>query len=126
MDYDLVINYRPGLLHIMPDALSRMFTDSYANEKTVWGTVLNVRFIRNFESLSSPSDFLCQQAIDAITPVHVHSQRHRVNEYSRVGEEEREKDERANEKEIDEKPLEQEEYTDLEHTRRMRVRENNK
>lgn len=45
IDYDLVINYRPGILHIVPDALSRMFTSVYTDQSIAWGTVPNVRLI---------------------------------------------------------------------------------
>ena len=31
LDYDLSIMYRPGVLHVIPDALSRMYMSSYAN-----------------------------------------------------------------------------------------------
>ena len=84
MDYDLVINYRPGLLHIVPDALSRMYTNAYNDENKVWGTVPNLEFINNFAKISSPSDFLCQQSINDITPLHVLRKRHEPT--SKVGE----------------------------------------
>jgi len=87
MDYDLIINYRPGLLHIVPDALSRMFTSVYSDSSIAWGTVPNVRFIDQFRPLSSPCDYLCQQSIDAITPVKVLRRRHVSSD--KVGEEAR-------------------------------------
>ena len=31
LDYDLTIKYRPGILHVVPDALSRMYMSSYDN-----------------------------------------------------------------------------------------------
>ena len=76
MDYDLIINYRPGLMHILPDALSRMFQVAYAEPATVWGTVPNVRFLDAYNSFSSPSDVLCAQSIADITPIKVLRKRH--------------------------------------------------
>ena len=68
MDYDLIINYRPGLMHILPDALSRMFKVAYTDPATTWGTLSNVRFLEAYDAFASPSDILCAQSIDAITP----------------------------------------------------------
>ena len=72
LDYDLTIKYRPGVLHVIPDALSRMYMSSYSDAAETWGTHSNVRIIDDFSKSSSPSDFMCQQSIDAIrtsTPV---------------------------------------------------------
>lgn len=77
MDYDLIITYRPGILHILPDALSRMFTSTYDDDSVTWGTVPNVRFLDNFAHNSKSSDFICQQSIDDVTPVKVLTKRHR-------------------------------------------------
>ena len=80
MDYDLTIHYRPGLLHIIPDALSRMYAATYSNPKLVWGTMDNITIMNNFNNVSSPSDFLCQQSLDAIQPMSAVSKRHKVND----------------------------------------------
>jgi hypothetical protein len=42
LDYDLTIKYRPGVLHVVPDALSRMFMSTYSNNRDVWGTHSNI------------------------------------------------------------------------------------
>ena len=66
LGYDLTIKYRPGILHIIPDALSRMYLHSYKNDNEVWGTHTNIHFIESSQQNLSPSDFLCQQSISSI------------------------------------------------------------
>ena len=45
--------YRPGILHVVPDALSRMYSASYYQNEDVWGTHDNIRLIRDsFKELS--------------------------------------------------------------------------
>jgi transposase InsO family protein len=78
LDYDLVIKYRPGLLHVIPDALSRMYACTYQNEDVVWGTRSNIQILSDFSSISSPSDSLCQQSLDEIKPLASIKKRHRV------------------------------------------------
>ena len=78
MDYVLIINYRPGLLHVLPDALSRMFKEAYADPNLPWGTVPNVRFLDAFDKFASPSDILCKQSLESITPIKVIRKRHAV------------------------------------------------
>ena len=78
MDYDLKIQYRPGILHVIPDALSRMYVATYGDTNTTWGTHNNISFINNFNAVSSPSDFLCQQSLSEIKPMAVVKKRHRV------------------------------------------------
>ena len=46
LNYDLKIKYRPGVLHVIPDAISRMYANAYVN-KLVWGTVSNIKFLDN-------------------------------------------------------------------------------
>lgn len=77
-DYDLIIKYRPGIMHILPDALSRMYKRAYEDPDTVWGTLDNVRILADFSKVSSPSDYVCQQSIDEITPIKVLKKRHQV------------------------------------------------
>ena len=64
LDYDLRILYRPGVLHVIPDALSRMYMSTYSDSVDTWGTHDNIRILADFSRVSSPSDFLCQQSID--------------------------------------------------------------
>src|SRR5207302_11230259 len=47
------------------------------NVKT-WGTHSNIRILENFGKHASPSDFLCQQSIDAIQPLKVVRKRHQI------------------------------------------------
>ena len=67
----------------MPDALSRMYLATYRMSDSptasgTWGVQDNITILENFNMVSSPSDFLCQQSLDAIkTPVIV-SRRHRA------------------------------------------------
>jgi hypothetical protein len=69
LGYDLTIKYRPGILHIVPDALSRMFSTAYEDTRTIWGTHNNIHFIDIAKlKLNSPSDFLCQQSISSSKP----------------------------------------------------------
>ena len=78
LDYDLLIKYRPGLLHVIPDALSRMYACTYQSEDVVWGTRSNIQILNDFSSISSPSDSLCQQSLDDIKPLSSIKKRHRV------------------------------------------------
>ena len=68
LGYDLTIKYRPGILHIIPDALSRMYMHSYKDNEAVWGTHTNIHFIESSYKSLSPSDFLCQQSISQVKP----------------------------------------------------------
>ena len=78
LNYDLTIKYRPGMHHLVPDALSRLYAYSYQDDKTVWGIHDNIRFIEDSQKCLSPSDFLCQQSIDQVkTPTTV-NKRHRM------------------------------------------------
>lgn len=76
LDYDLTIKYRPGILHVIPDALSRMYMSAYTDTTCVWGTQSNVKIIDSFGAGSSPSDFLCQQSIGEIKPPKPTRRRH--------------------------------------------------
>ena len=66
LNYDLTIKYRPGILHVAPDALSRMYTMAYQDEDVAWGTLSNIRFIDAHATSLSPSDMLCEQSISDI------------------------------------------------------------
>ena len=68
MNYDLTIKYRPGIMHIVPDALSRMYAGAYADKHVAWGTHDNIHFVKSSQQHLSPSDVLCQQSIDEIVP----------------------------------------------------------
>ena len=85
LDYDLNIIYRPGILHVIPDALSRMYMSAYADNVDTWGVHDNIRILNAFNKSASPSDFLCQQSIDAIKPPTVVKKRHQATATSRSG-----------------------------------------
>ena len=85
LDYDLTIMYRPGVLHVIPDALSRMYMSSYADNVSTWGTHDNIRIIDAFAKSASPSDFLCQQSLDAIKEPRAVRKRHQLTATSRSG-----------------------------------------
>ena len=70
LDYDLLIQYRPGVLHVVPDALSRMYASAYVDENKVWGIVDNITFLHTLDDKAtfSPSDFLCEESLAQIKP----------------------------------------------------------
>ena len=84
LDYDLVIKYRPGVLHVIPDALSRMYACTYQRED-VWGTKTNIEFLHSLSTFSSPSDQLCRQSLDEIKPLSAVKKRHRQPDDSSTG-----------------------------------------
>ena len=78
LDYDLTIKYRPGVLHVIPDALSRMYMSTYGDNDMAWGTHSNINILDKFKHpSSSPSDFLCTQSINESKPLTNTKRRHR-------------------------------------------------
>ena len=77
LDYDLTIKYRPGVLHVIPDALSRMYMSTYNDNNIAWGTHSNITILNNFNKSSSPSDFLCAQSLAEAKPLSTIKRRHR-------------------------------------------------
>lgn len=63
LEYNLQVKYRPGILHVMPDALSRMYYGAYKNPESVWGTLTNIKFIEESFNTLSPSDKFCEQSM---------------------------------------------------------------
>jgi hypothetical protein len=61
--YDLTIKYRPGILHIIPDALSRMYLQAYDDPAIVWGTKSPWTFLDVPVTFVSPSDRLCVESM---------------------------------------------------------------
>ena len=47
LNYDLKIRYRPGVMHVIPDAVSRMYANAYVDATLTWGTVSNIKFSRD-------------------------------------------------------------------------------
>ncbi len=77
MNYDLQVKYRPGILHVLPDALSRMYYSTYKDPDTVWGTLSNIKFVEeSFRSLS-PSDKLCELSLEQMLQSTKQKSRHR-------------------------------------------------
>ena len=66
LNYDIIIKYRPGVLHVVPDALSRMYMSAYDRNDTAWGVVDSVRILDAFDAHHSPSDVLCAESLAAI------------------------------------------------------------
>ena len=85
LDYDLQIVYRPGILHVIPDALSRMYMSSYADNVETWGTHDNIRILDDFSTYATPSDFLCQQSLDAVKVPAATRKRHQLTQTLRSG-----------------------------------------
>jgi transposase InsO family protein len=86
LNYDIQIKYRPGVLHIIPDALSRMYMSVYGEGGAVWGSVDNVRVLDAFDKYKSPSDVLCAESIRVATGPSTIRPRHRIDPPPRTGE----------------------------------------
>jgi len=84
LDYNLSIQYRPGVMHVVPDALSRMFASTHGADGPVWGQHSFITLLKAATSVSSPSDDLCQQSIDAIRPTAA-AKRHATVAHMRSG-----------------------------------------
>lgn len=79
LDYDLSIKYRPGILHVIPDALSRMYEATYLDPTITWGTQSNITFLQKYDHAhASPSDILCTQSLTAIKPLSGVKKRHKI------------------------------------------------
>jgi hypothetical protein len=76
LDYDLIIKYRPGVLNVVPDALSRMYMTAYQDSKQVWGTHSNTKILDEFNKYSTASDVLCIESIKNSQPIKVIKKRH--------------------------------------------------
>ena len=53
--YTLKVIHRPGVLHVQPDNISRLFGTVYEDAKKVWGVAKNIEFLKN--SLTPESHF---------------------------------------------------------------------
>lgn len=79
LHYNLKIKYRPGVLHIVPDALSRMYLSAYDDNSVTWGTRSSIQLVESsFKSLS-PSDILCEQSLSDAQPRTPAKRRHRAS-----------------------------------------------
>ena len=91
LDYDLVIKYRPGVMNVLPDALSRMYMTAYTDTKQIWGTHSNIQILEEFNKYSTPSDVLCIESINDAKPIKVIKKRHIVHgevmllDYEKIG-----------------------------------------
>lgn len=61
--YDLTIRYRPGLLHVVPDQLSRLYAYAY-NEDETWGLRHNIHLQQIANEILTPSDILTIESIN--------------------------------------------------------------
>ncbi len=80
LHYDLHIQYRPGLLHVYPDAISRMYMGAYDNNNVVWGTLSNIHLLNAADdpaTMRTPSDHMCIQSINEIRPPATTKRRHK-------------------------------------------------
>ncbi len=84
LDYNLKVTYRPGILHVLPDALSRMYTAVYKSPDSVWGTAKNIEFVESSFKDLSPSDILSSESIQNATKPTSNKKKHEVNK-SREG-----------------------------------------
>ena len=65
VQYTFDVIHRPGHLHVLPDALSRLYAHTYADSSLVWGTHNNVKFIETAAKFDTPGDLAMRAAIDA-------------------------------------------------------------
>ena len=63
LNYDLKIQYRPGIMHVIPDALSRMYARAYRDRQT-WGTLSNIQFLMCIRDMVAEANST-QNIIDA-------------------------------------------------------------
>ncbi len=78
LNYNLKIKYRPGILHVVPDALSRMYLSAYEDSSVAWGTKSTIDFVRESFRNDSPSDTLCEQSLIDAAPKTTTKRRHRI------------------------------------------------
>ena len=76
--YNLKIKYRPGIMHVLPDALSRMYLSAYTDADVAWGTLTNIDFVKVPLQSQSPSDQLVEQSLRDARPKSVAKRRHRT------------------------------------------------
>jgi RNase H-like domain found in reverse transcriptase/Integrase core domain/Chromo (CHRromatin Organisation MOdifier) domain/Integrase zinc binding domain/Retrotransposon gag protein len=57
--YNFTVHHRPGILNILPDALSRMYDQAY--DKSPWGVPANYRMLGNLAASSSFSSHTVEQ-----------------------------------------------------------------
>ena len=62
LNYNLKIKYRPGIQHIIPDALSRLYGQAYVNDE-VWGLKNGIQLLEVAQTELSPTDRLCIDSI---------------------------------------------------------------
>ena len=62
LSYDLTIKYRPGLLHVVPDRLSRLYAKAYQDDK-IWGIRHNIHIDQAAQKELSQSDILTIESI---------------------------------------------------------------
>ena len=63
LPYTFTVVHRPGIQHIVPDGLTRVYRSAAEETGAVWGTLPNIKFVETAARLSSPSDALQEEAI---------------------------------------------------------------
>ena len=62
-NYNFNVYHRPGILHVVPDALSRVYGTTYDDTEITWGVQNNIKFIKTAETILSPSDLVVRDSI---------------------------------------------------------------
>jgi transposase InsO family protein len=61
--YDFDIIHRPGIMHVLPDALSRLYSTTYDDRSLVWGTHNHIKFIKTADLFDNKSDSVIRDSI---------------------------------------------------------------
>jgi hypothetical protein len=61
--YTFDVIHRPGIMHVLPDALSRLYSTTYSDPSLVWGTHDHIKFLETASKFDTPSDSLVRAAI---------------------------------------------------------------
>ena len=65
VQYQFDIRHRPGIMHVVPDALSRLYAATYADSSLVWGTHNHIKFIETADKFETKSDSVVRDSIAA-------------------------------------------------------------
>ena len=65
LTYDLKIKYRPGIMNVLPDWLSRMYEQTY-RDKPVWGVRSTIEFLDNVTDIMVDAASSDAKVIDSL------------------------------------------------------------
>ena len=65
MAYRFTIYHRPGALHLVPDAVSRMYSSMYTESKAAWGSMSHIKFAEYTARHATPADLVVSESIEA-------------------------------------------------------------